>query len=452
MSWNTLRNGLVVTLAFFALYVPSSFNGVISREMTIVSLTGTSGMLFLLVVLPRGLGSPLLVLNSLGIMGLLVLFTLTSGLLQFSAGVIFIYLQLAVLYVLNVRSLPPSKFVRAGFVAINLLSIAVGAALALDVKAVDAFVKAFYSAYYPELLSNMLDLFNKPVLTFATHSTAGFMFYLNFYACFAGFRTAGSRFYLGLALCNLALMIAVTSTTGTMFAAIAVFQLVWYFGRRHQWAATPAALGATAAGIVLVLIFEGAASGVAADVRAAIVGDEVRGLAARYARGGLLAGNFAYLSTHPLSPIGFAFSEDLFLGDSGYIVNMLRGSVPLTVMVYGGLLLFLRSNLQSPRAALAIWLAVMAFEVGFAPTQYFRFVGSLPLTLAFLNTLPRPLEPEFQDDRSLGHLMMPSSQQQLTVTRSDVVLFVALAGFFILLILTGAQGSLVSAVVRRGAV
>jgi hypothetical protein len=121
-------------------------------------------------------------------------------------------------------------------------------------------------------------------------------------------------------------------------------------------------------------------------------------------------------------------------------------------MVYGGLLLFLRSNLQSPRAALAIWLAVMAFEVGFAPTQYFRFVGSLPLTLAFLNTLPRPLEPEFQDDRSLGHLMMPSSQQQLTVTRSDVVLFVALAGFFILLILTGAQGSLVSAVVRRGAV
>ena len=60
---------------------------------------------------------------------------------------------------------------------------------------------------------------------------------------------------------------------------------------------------------------------------------------------------------------------------------MVRGSLPLTIMVYGGLLVFLRSNLRSPGPAIAIWLAVMAFEVGFTPLQYFRFVGFVPLIL-----------------------------------------------------------------------
>ena len=126
MSCNALRNLLVVALALFALYVPSSFNGVISREMTVVSLFGNCAMLAALVAVPRGLGSPILVLNSLGIMALPLLFTITSGIGEYSPGVIFIYLQLALLYVVNLRTLPPSSFVRAAFLAINIVSIVVG--------------------------------------------------------------------------------------------------------------------------------------------------------------------------------------------------------------------------------------------------------------------------------------------------------------------------------------
>ena len=147
MSWDNLRNLLVVAVAMFVLYVPSSFNGVISREMTMVSLAGTSAMLAMLALVPGGLGSPLLVLNSLAIMALPVLFTITSGLSEFSPGVVFMYLQLSLLYVVNVRTLRPSRFVRAAFLVINLVSIGVGFALALDVKAVDGFIKANYSAY-----------------------------------------------------------------------------------------------------------------------------------------------------------------------------------------------------------------------------------------------------------------------------------------------------------------
>ena len=138
------------------------------------------------------------------------------------------------------------------------------------------------------------------------------MFYLLFYVCFKSYQTTASRLYLVLALCHLALMIAVTSTTGMIFGAVAIFQLVWHIGRRHRWAATPLALSAAAAGVLLVLIFEGVAADVAASVRAAVVGDQVTGLAARYASEGLLAGNFTYLSTNPFSPIGFGFSKASF--------------------------------------------------------------------------------------------------------------------------------------------
>jgi hypothetical protein len=78
----------------------------------------------------------------------------------------------------------------------------------------------------------------------------------------------------------------------------------------------------------------------------------------------------------------------LYLGDSGVIVNMLRGSVPLFVLVYGGLWFFLRFNLRDRGTAAWLWLWTCVFEVGFTPLQYFRFVGFLPFLIVCLNAVP----------------------------------------------------------------
>jgi hypothetical protein len=76
----------------------------------------------------------------------------------------------------------------------------------------------------------------------------------------------------------------------------------------------------------------------------------------------------------------------LYLGDSGVVVNALRGSVPLLIAVYGGLWLFLVSNLADRRTAAWIWFCTVLFEIGFTPLQYFRFVAFVPFLVVYLNT------------------------------------------------------------------
>ena len=68
-------------------------------------------------------------------------------------------------------------------------------------------------------------------------------------------------------------------------------------------------------------------------------------------------------------------------------MNLLRGSLPLLLTVYGGFFLFLRFNLRDRRAALWLWCLVVLFEVAHPVLQYFRFVAFVPLLVVYLNSL-----------------------------------------------------------------
>jgi hypothetical protein len=380
------RAWLVVLLIGQAFYLPSSIGGVISRPLSILALVSTCALLSALALAPRGIGRPYLVLNSLAMLALPLLFTITSGLVDFSPGAIFLYLGMALLYVVNLRSLPPTGAVRAAFIIVNMVSLAIGFATVLGVDAVTAFIRTYYAAYYAELVPNMVGL-HKPVLTFATHSTAGFMEYLLFFMALKTFEARSDVRYAALALAYVGLMVALRSTTSTILAVVAVLQIIYYIGQRYQRTVTPMLLAAGAGAVVVLVGFGFEGSRLITSARAAILGDRISGLVVRYAEGGLLASDFTYLSRHPLSPVGFGFSSSLYFGDSGFVVNMLRGSLPLTLAVYGGLLMFLLANLTSRNVALWIWAVVLAFEVGFTPLQYFRFLGFVPFMIVYLNSL-----------------------------------------------------------------
>jgi hypothetical protein len=172
-----------------------------------------------------------------------------------------------------------------------------------------------------------------------------------------------------------------------VYAAVASLQLAGLALSRRRHVAVPLAAVTLVVVLMSIFLFESATSAVVDRAREALVGDKIRGLASRYAAGGLLAGSLAYVSQHPLQPIGFGFSERLYYADSGYVVNMLRGSVPLVAAMYGGLFLFLRSNLRRPRVAVWIFFVIVAFEIGFTPLHYFRFIGFAPFMIVYLNSL-----------------------------------------------------------------
>lgn len=398
---HAIRRGvLLVTVigsALFAFYLPSSIGGVISRPLSMLSIAGTCGLLALLLVMSRRVAPMLNMIVALSVMLFIGLFTITSPFGEYSPGVVMIYGALTLLFMLDLRPLS-SRYIDHAFQAITVVSLVFGYALALDVGLADRFVVQWYGAFYKELVSNMVGIFDKPVLTFATHSMAGFMIFLLFYMQWRGWQRRGQTWRLVAALGFLGMLILVKSTTGMAYAVIAGAQLA--MGAYHRWLrGRPLLVAACAVAGVTAVVASGIDFGAQYDrVAAAVVGDRLSGLSARYAGDGLLAGNLAYLSDSPLAPIGAGATDTLYLGDSGIVVNLLRGSAFLLLAVYGGLWLFLVTNLADRRSATWLWVWTVLFEIGFTPLQYFRFVAFVPFLVVYLNSLEPPGPPSLALD------------------------------------------------------
>lgn len=387
---HTALLGTVVAAALFAFYLPSSVGGVISRPLSVVSIAGTCALLTAMIAASGRLPPALNIAASLAVAGLLALFTITSPFSDYAPGVVLLYGAVALLFLVDLRGVR-SRQVGRVFQGITVLSLVLGYALALNVPFADRLMLTWFAAFYPELLSNMVTVFNKPVLTFATHSMAGFMIYLFFYMQLTAWRAQGGLWRLAAAAGYLGLLVLLKSTTGLAFTVVAGLQVAVLVEQ---------ALPRQRAILFVALLLAGYAaltfSGLdipilLARAEEAIVGDRVRGLFSRYAADGLLASNMKYLSDSPLSPIGVGATDTLYLGDSGLVVNILRGSVPLLIAVYGGLWLFLRTNLEDQRAAAWLWICIVLFEIGFTPLQYFRFVAFLPFLVVYLNSCGGPV-------------------------------------------------------------
>jgi hypothetical protein len=378
---------LIVAAACFAFYLPSSVGSAISRPLSVVSIAGMCGLLAAIVVVSGRVAPAMNLVAAASTMFLLTVFTVTSPFDDYSPGVLMLYGALAILYLQNLRALRSPRIEQA-FRVVTAISLGAGYAVALNVAAADRLLVTWYSGFYQELVPNMV-LLNKPVLTFATHSMAGFMVYLLFYMQWYGWRCLGGWWRLTAAIGYIGLLAALTSTTGMAYFVVASAQVGVFTARRVRYKALAAGLVLLAA-VALVASRDIDYGALVRQTQAAVVGDRVRGLAARYGSEGLLAGNMAYLAESPLSPIGFGATDTLYLGDSGIVVNILRGSLPLLLAVYVGLWLFLDANLRDRRTAIVVFLATLAFEVGFNPMMYFRFVAFVPFLVVYMNSVTPP--------------------------------------------------------------
>jgi hypothetical protein len=395
MANQSVRVFLITFAAFFAFYFPSSVGGVISRALTAVSLISTCGLLGLLLLGRGNTPGSFLLPIACGLVAVPAGCTVISPFYEFSPGVVFIYCAIALLYLVNLKPVGRSTSIETAGLVLSAVSLLLGLAIIARVHVVTQTLKSYYAAFYPELVGNMIDLLGRPVLTFATHSMAGFMVYLLFFMAIAAHEARGQHRFLFLAGGHLMLLLFLQSTTSLTFAVVAALQFVRAFSRVFPRITASAALAMVVLAVAAWLGSNLTVADLFAAVQSAIVGDKIRGLFARYATEGLLAGSVTYFSEHPLSPIGFSFSESLYLGDSGVVVHVLRGSLPLLVAVYGGLFLFLRYNLYSRSIAYWLWLIIIMFETGFTPLMYFRFVAFVPFLIAYLNSVdldtPRPL-------------------------------------------------------------
>jgi hypothetical protein len=381
------RTALICALAIFGLYIPSSIAGVISYPLSLVALVGTMLGIALLLVTSASSGPVRAAQAACAIAGVLAIATVISPFTDLSPGVAMIYALLCLLLLADLRTLPSEELAVRCFAVINVVSLVAGTLIIANVPVIDRAIVDWYSAFRPGLTTEMVVIGNKPVLTFGTHSMAAFVVYLFFSMSLLAYQAGRGRLWLLGAIGDLWLLSQFHATTATILLLVASGHLIWIPLRRASRPVRNVTIGLAAMILIAAGIWLAGQPATADALRAGVFGDSSHGFIVRYGANGLLASNLDYLVEHPFLPIGVTFSPSLYLGDSGWVVNALRGSVVLVLAVYGGILAFTVANAGS--RAVGIWLGcvIAVFELGFTPLQYFRFLALLPLIVVFLNAI-----------------------------------------------------------------
>jgi hypothetical protein len=377
------RAGLVCVIALAGLYAPSSIGGAISESLSIASISVIGLGVLVLLIGSAELGSRTAVISAIGILFVLAFATSLSPFRTVPSGLVALFAILAGICCLRLpREIGP--WPRRVFVIVSAISFVAGALTVMNDGWIDWIQTSWFAAFRPTLVSSMVES-AKPVLTFATHSMAAFMFYLLFFMGLETWRVTGRTMFLVIMAGYAALLVALNSTTAWLLLIVAVLQTlaaVWDVPRRRRVAIAVAT--ATVVGLGAWLWWQGVGDGELWRTR--LLGNHDHGFIARYSADGLLAPNVRYLRSLAFRPIGLTYAPTLYLADSGLIVSLLRGSWLLLIAVYAGLYGMFRGHVSR---ATAVWLCLViaAFELGFTPLQYFRFLAFVPFLAMYLGSL-----------------------------------------------------------------
>jgi len=368
---------LFALILLIGLYFPTSLAGNISSALLIAAFS-TYSLLLALVWIRVGSFKDMVFCVAIPIPLWLLLCTfVSSGLLpEINTTPLAVYTVLGFLFCLKVKDLQATNL--AGILAqASALNIAFGGAMIL-LDSAGSLAQSYYNSFTSELLSNMVAA-HKPVTVFATHSLAGTFNYLLFFLNFRTYKKTGSRLFLWLGLLEACVCVALMSTTSLVFAALAFAELAWNFRK------------SAIAIVASILLF------IPADIRGSILyaaslmlPNEGNGFWARYGLSGGLHPSIQFILDHPFRPIGLNYSPMLYIQDSGPMQYILLGSVPLLLLVYGGLFLFLARNLRDRIDLWRLFLLLLASEVGFSTITYFRSLLLIPASVIYLNSISVP--------------------------------------------------------------
>jgi hypothetical protein len=325
--------------------------------------------------------SSCLVLTS--IVALPLLFTAFSPLSTLTLGAASGYLVLSILLMVNLNGLTISPRL---WIAVNVMNIAAGLAIVLGVDAVHNLILSHYAMAYDDLLPMMLEM-RKPVLTFGTHSLAAFFLYLFFWINLEAFKAKGRKLFLAFSICYLFLVLCLTSVSAVALSLAGFAQLAYLavkpVRRKVLWAYACLVLVISTAAFTRASFDLTSATGVAKE----ILGNKDSGFMGRFLSEGTMHYDLAFIGQHPFSPVGFSFREGFMFGDSGWVEYMLRGSIPLLVLIFGGLYYFLRRNLTSRAQAHFLFAAIVFFELGMTTLTFIRMLYLLPVFVIVLNNV-----------------------------------------------------------------
>lgn len=341
---------------------------------------------------------------------ILCLCTITGAMVDVRVAKLGIYGSTALMFCLRWKQ-ARLRYASATLLALSAVNAVLGVGIIVGWEPVTNFINRFYSDFFNDIVWEMLE-FRKPILTFGTHSLAAFFFYLFYWMNFRTFQTTGNKANLVFAIIYACLCAILLSHTAFVFALLAFAEMGWHMIKNARRLAVASGLGIILlAPAVAFQIDPGVhtwagISQTARDYAVSVWSDGPGGIAGRFGAGGNMAGPIRYIKEHPFSPIGLSTTGGFNLSDSGPVEYMIRGSVPLVILMYGGLWYFLRAHLTK-RTAVRLFLCILGMEAGFSVLTYHRAILLLPACVIYLSSL------EAVEERCVGIYSVPALGKSL---------------------------------------
>jgi hypothetical protein len=318
-------------------------------------------------------------------MSSLLLFTVFTPLWTLTPGALLPYTALLALMCTDLSSVTYGWPLRFAWIGANVLNVGLSVLIVAGYAPVKAFFISSYSAFYDQLVFNMLAA-GKPVLMFASHSIAAFFFFVCFYLHLKTFTTRLSNWSLLAAIAYLVLLLLLKSVSAYCLFAVGLGMLLYNtIGPRIGMLLSAAAIGLS---IAAVLVTPNQWEEAVTSVRQ-VWFDPASGFQGRYIGDGVLRDDLKFINDHPFRGVGIGYSESLWYGDSGPIELLIRGSLPLLLATYIGFWSFVRRSLISKSIAVTVFLMYFGFEIAYSNLLYLRTVCVLPLVIVYLNHLSR---------------------------------------------------------------
>lgn len=389
VSTNSERSGwFIIIPLLIALFFPTSINGVINPHLSLL------GNIIALLIFCFGIFfgalriSLTLFILSLSFLLLLYIMTMISPFSQITPGAVVPYLTFLLVCSINIKSVYLNKHQITLILLVVALIIILCILVLLDFKPLIGFQESYYQMF-PDLFDFMMNWARKPVLMFATHSVAGFAYFvialfLFYFSKVARNQLLRSLLFITSLLFSSLLLFLLSNTGFILFLAmffVYLFSMFKSFGFVGWLVSLTALVVIVSANIELIRdVFN-----FGWDSFITVASSKNNGLLARFTLDSRLAGSYEYVFNSPFVGVGFTDHPSLAFGDNLLAEYVLRaglfGYLIVLVLVFG----FFYSNVKIKSVAVLLFIFVILSDLGYPLFVALRFVFIFPLIVILSN-------------------------------------------------------------------
>ena len=275
---------------------------------------------------------------------------------------------------LSFRRVPPKQFMGKCLTVFSTIIVVWNALMLFGNEAVKQFTLNNFSQYYQSALYTAIYFNNKPVMTFGVHTYASFYYFLLFILHFFTYEYDKKKLHVFFMLIFTAFTILLFSTTSLIYSMFMIGIFIAKFSKRTKLEFIMAIIV-----VIVGAILISANINILYEKYIANLTSINNGFNSRYLNQSLFKNNIKVITSS--LGIGFNIVDSLEIGysDSGYILYLTMGSLPMAFYMYYSLWKYIRYNIPSKYFKI-ISVILFSFEVALPASFNYRYVP----TLAFL--------------------------------------------------------------------